>query len=264
MRWVSTRVLPEPAPATMSSGLPSWRTASRCCGLSPASRASGSMCGNAPVCRECPVGTTRTVGSRLGPRGHARGVDEGGVGAVPGGGVHMGIVPVLARGVVEEAEAVEEGAHVTDQPTWPGCARRDGRRGGPAASEVGTRRHTVGSMASAKGGFGDPVELEVGDKVVRLSSPGRVYFPARGETKLDLARYYLSVGDGIVGALRERPCMLHRFPKGMAGDKVHQKRLPRGAPPWMETVRVHFPRYGQHADELCVTELAHVVWAVQM
>ena len=108
------------------------------------------------------------------------------------------------------------------------------------------------------------VELEVGDRVVRISNPDRVYFPARGETKLDLARYYLSVGDGIVRALRDRPCMMHRFPQGVGGDKVHQKRLPRGAPPWLETVRVSFPRYNRHADELCVTELASVIWAVQM
>ena len=104
----------------------------------------------------------------------------------------------------------------------------------------------------------------MGDRVVRVSNPQRVYFSARGETKLDLARYYLAVGDGIVNALRERPCMMHRFPDGVDGEKVHQKRLPRGAPPWVETVRVHFPRYGRHADELCVTELASVIWAVQM
>ncbi len=108
------------------------------------------------------------------------------------------------------------------------------------------------------------VELEVGERTVRLSSPGRVYFSARGETKLDLANYYISVGDGIVRALRERPCMLHRFPSGVDGDKVHQKRIPSGAPDWVQTVRVNFPRYGRHADELCVTELASVIWAVQM
>jgi DNA ligase D len=107
-------------------------------------------------------------------------------------------------------------------------------------------------------------ELKVGERSIRISNPDRVYFPARGETKLDLARYYMSVGDGIVRALRERPCMLHRFPSGVAGEKVHQKRIPSGAPDWLETVRVHFPRYGRHADELCVTELASVVWAVQM
>jgi DNA ligase D len=108
------------------------------------------------------------------------------------------------------------------------------------------------------------VELEVGDRTVRISNPDRVYFPARGETKLDLARYYLGVGEGIVRALRERPCMLHRFPTGVTGEKVHQKRIPAGAPPWVETVRVDFPRYGRHAYELCVTELASVIWAVQM
>ena len=121
----------------------------------------------------------------------------------------------------------------------------------------------LASMA-ATGSTSPAVELVVGDRTVRISNPDRVYFPARGETKLDLARYYLSVGDGIVRSLRERPTMLHRFPEGVSGEKVHQKRLPRGAPDWVETVRVHFPRYHRYADELCVTELASVIWAVQM
>ncbi|WP_353357808.1 non-homologous end-joining DNA ligase [Intrasporangium sp. DVR] len=108
------------------------------------------------------------------------------------------------------------------------------------------------------------VVLDVDGYDVRLTNPDRVYFSERGETKLDLANYYLSVGPGIVTALRDRPCMLHRFPKGVDGDKVHQKRLPAGAPPWVETVRLHFPRYGLHADELCVQRLADVIWAVQM
>jgi DNA ligase D len=107
------------------------------------------------------------------------------------------------------------------------------------------------------------VELEVGDFDVRISNPDRVYFPETGFTKLDLANYYVAVGDGIVRALRERPCMMHRFPDGLAGEKVHQKRIPRGAPDWIETVRVDFPS-GRNADELCVTRLADVIWSVQM
>ena len=107
------------------------------------------------------------------------------------------------------------------------------------------------------------VDLSVDGHVVRISNPDRVYFPEVGATKLDLARYYLSVGDGIVRALAERPCMLHRFPDGVSGEKVHQKRLPNGAPEWIETVRVQFPS-GRHADELCVTNVAAVIWAVQM
>jgi DNA ligase D len=117
---------------------------------------------------------------------------------------------------------------------------------------------------AATGSSSPAVELVVAGRSVRISNPDRVYFPARGETKLDLAQYYLSVGDGIVRALRERPTMLHRFPLGVGGEKVHQKRLPPGAPAWVQTVRVGFPRYNRHADELCVTELAAVIWAVQM
>lgn len=108
------------------------------------------------------------------------------------------------------------------------------------------------------------MELEVEGRTVRVSNPDRVYFPAIGATKRDLVDYYLAVGPGIVNALRERPCMLHRFPSGLQGPKVHQKRLPAGAPDWVETVELHFPRWGRTADELCVTELASVVWAVQM
>jgi DNA ligase D len=107
-------------------------------------------------------------------------------------------------------------------------------------------------------------EVQVGARTVRVSNPDRVYFPATGATKLDLVRYYLAVGPGIVNALRERPCMMHRFPTGVDGEKVHQKRLPKGAPDWVSTVRVTFPRYNRTADELCVASVADVVWAVQM
>src|SRR5918993_73566 len=107
------------------------------------------------------------------------------------------------------------------------------------------------------------VEIAVGERTVKVTNPDRVYFPSLGLTKRDLVDYYLAVGDGIVRALSERPCMLRRFPEGIDGDAVYQKRLPHGAPSWVESVRVKFPS-GRHADELCVTELGSVIWAVQM
>ena len=78
------------------------------------------------------------------------------------------------------------------------------------------------------------VEIEVDDRVIRISNPDRVYFPPTasgqpGATKLDLVDYYLAVGPGIVNALFERPWMLHRFPKGLAGEKVHQEAGARTA-----------------------------------
>ena len=107
------------------------------------------------------------------------------------------------------------------------------------------------------------VELEVGARVVRVSNPDKILFPTRDETKLDLVRYYLAVGDGIVRALLERPTQLRRFPDGVEGEAIYQKRVPEKRPDWVEVARVTFPS-GRHADELCVTELAQVAWAANL
>ena len=89
------------------------------------------------------------------------------------------------------------------------------------------------------------VELEVGARTVRLSNPDRVYFPASGATKLDLANYYLASATASSGRCGSgRACCTASRP-GVGGEKVHQKRVPHGAPPWLETVRVQFPRYGR-------------------
>lgn len=98
---------------------------------------------------------------------------------------------------------------------------------------------------------------------VRLSNPDKVFFPARGETKLDLARYYLAVADGALRGVRERPTVLKRYPDGATAEPFFQKRVPPKHPDWLETVRVTFPS-GRHADELCPVDIAHVIWAVNL
>jgi DNA ligase D len=107
------------------------------------------------------------------------------------------------------------------------------------------------------------VELEVGERVVKVTNPDKVFFRTRGETKLDLVNYYLSVGGGIVRALYERPTQLKRHPDGAEGEAIYQKRVPEHRPDWIETARVRFPS-GRHADELCVTEVAQVAWAANL
>jgi DNA ligase D len=107
------------------------------------------------------------------------------------------------------------------------------------------------------------VELQVGERLVKVTNPDKVYFSARGETKLQLVEYYLSVGEGIVRALYERPTQLKRHPDGAEGEAIYQKRVPEKRPEWIETATVRFPS-GRSADELCVTELAHVAWAANL
>ncbi len=107
------------------------------------------------------------------------------------------------------------------------------------------------------------IELEVGERLVRVSNPDKVLFPKAGYTKRDLVDYYLAVGDGIVRALYERPTQLRRFPDGIEGEQIYQKRVPEKRPEWIEVARVTFPS-GRHADELCVTELAQVIWGANL
>lgn len=121
----------------------------------------------------------------------------------------------------------------------------------------------------------EAIELDVKGRTVRVSNPSKIYFAERGLTKLDVVTYFLSVGDGILGALGERPTTLERWPGGVfegatlstrqdnRGDAFYQKRIPKGAPEWVETARITFPS-GRTADEVCPTELAVVAWAANL
>ncbi len=105
--------------------------------------------------------------------------------------------------------------------------------------------------------------LEVDGRQVKFSNPDKVFFSARGETKLDLALYYTAVGPGALRAVARRPTVLKRFPDGAEGKMFFQKRVPAKHPDWLETTTVTFPS-GRTADELCPTELAHIIWAVNL
>lgn len=128
----------------------------------------------------------------------------------------------------------------------------------------------------------DAVEIEAGERLVRVSSPDRVLFPSGSQqiTKLDVVRYYVAAGDGILRALRNRPTALERWPKGVhpgmkltareathgrgpQGDAFYQKRMMRGAPAWARPSRVLFPS-GRSAEELCPDSVAAIAWAAQM
>jgi DNA ligase D len=125
----------------------------------------------------------------------------------------------------------------------------------------------------------DAATVEASGREVRVSSPDRVIFPATERTaevtKLQIVEYYVAVGEGILRALYERPTTLERWPKGVhegmtlstreghRGEAFYQKRVPKGAPDYLETARIEFPS-GRHADEICPTELAVVAWCGHM
>jgi DNA ligase D len=111
---------------------------------------------------------------------------------------------------------------------------------------------------------GDVEVLDVAGRKVRITSPSRVVFPSRGETKVDLARYYLSVGEPLMAAMGGRPVLLQRYPRGATGPSFFQKRVaPTAADPWLTTTVVATPN-GTTSNALVAVDLAHVLWAVNL
>lgn len=119
------------------------------------------------------------------------------------------------------------------------------------------------------------IELAVGGRTLRVTNPERMYFPRLGITKADVVRYFVAVAEPILAALSERPTMLERWPKGVLpdsklsiwkgepGDAFYQRRVPRGAPDWVQTARVAAPD-GSYDELVCPTELAVVAWAANL
>src|SRR4030088_1503253 len=97
---------------------------------------------------------------------------------------------------------------------------------------------------------GDPIEYQVGERTVRVSSPDKVYFPERGITKRQVVEYYIAVGEPLLRAIGERPTTLKRYVDGVTSEPFYAKRVPKGAPAWVDKVEITFPS-GRKAEEIC-------------
>lgn len=107
------------------------------------------------------------------------------------------------------------------------------------------------------------VDIDTDGKTVRISNPDKVYFPTRGETKLDLVRYYQAVAEPFLRTVRDRPVLLERYPDGAGGKSWFQKRVPKSVPDWLQTTVVSTPN-GTESDALVAADLAHILWAVNL
>src|SRR5438552_3498873 len=97
--------------------------------------------------------------------------------------------------------------------------------------------------------------LQVDGREIKISNPGKVFFPTLGATKLDLALYYQAVAEGALAGARNRPTTLYRWPNGVTGEGFFQKRVPPG-PDWLKTAVVRFPS-GRFAEMLVLADAAH-------
>src|SRR2546428_7732043 len=65
---------------------------------------------------------------------------------------------------------------------------------------------------------------------ITISNPDKVMFPADGITKGDLVEYYRRVAERMLPQVRGRPLHMNRFPDGIGGIAIHQKREPHSFP----------------------------------
>jgi DNA ligase D len=98
---------------------------------------------------------------------------------------------------------------------------------------------------------------------VRVSNPDKIYFPDREITKRQIVEYYLAVSEPLLRVLVQRPVTLKRFVDGVTGEAFYAKRVPRGAPAWVDSVEITFPS-GRTAREVCPTEPAVLAWAANL
>jgi DNA ligase D len=105
--------------------------------------------------------------------------------------------------------------------------------------------------------------LDVAGQSITVSSPDKVFFAERGETKFDLVRYYLNVAEPFMRAVGGHPTLMQRFPHGAEGSSFFQKRVPENAPEWLQTTIVSTPN-GTTSRALVLADMAHVVWAVNL
>jgi DNA ligase D len=112
-------------------------------------------------------------------------------------------------------------------------------------------------------GSSPTIALEAAGRTVSVSNPDKVFFSERGETKLDLIRYYLTVEPAVMRALGGRPVLMERYPNGAGGTSFFQKRVPENAPDWLQTTTVQTPN-GTPSRALVVADVAHLAWAVNL
>jgi bifunctional non-homologous end joining protein LigD len=106
--------------------------------------------------------------------------------------------------------------------------------------------------------------ITVVGREVRITHPEKPYFSKQVKlSKLDLVRYYLSVTDGALRGIMDRPLVLKRFVHGADGEAFYQKRAPSDHPTWLRTATLAFPS-GRTAEELVVDDAAGLAWIVNL
>ena len=142
-------------------------------------------------------------------------------------GLSVGVSPAGNLRILRSAMPIQRRRTVLPGPRDPGRSSlpEDPQPVGPAGYRPGMAK--------------DETTVEIDGEAVRVSSPGRVVFPERGWTKMDVIEHFLLCAEGAARGIQGRPTMLKRYMKGVGEPPVYHKRAAKNTP--FDTVDMRFP-----------------------
>src|SRR3954447_18016145 len=126
------------------------------------------------------------------------------------------------------------------------------------------RIHRPQPAPARRARHGEVLDVEVGDRRLRLTNLDKVLWPANGFTKSQLIDYYVRVAPVLLPHIVQRPMTLARFPDGVDVDGWYQTDCWHH-PDWMPTAQVVLPHGQESGRDYCLfNDVASLVWAANM
>jgi DNA ligase D-like protein (predicted polymerase) len=107
-----------------------------------------------------------------------------------------------------------------------------------------------------------PIDVGVGERTVRVTSPDRVLYPATGTTKADVLAYYVQAAPVMLPHLAGRPVTRKRWPDGVNGPSFFAKDVDPGTPQWVSTAQI--PHEGSTKFYPLIDTAAALAWCAQV
>src|SRR5215217_1598482 len=107
------------------------------------------------------------------------------------------------------------------------------------------------------------LDVEIGDRVVRLTNLNKLFWPKLGVTKRHLIQYYLDMAPVLLPHVTDRAMVMKRYPNGAAGEFFFMKRAPSPRPEWIEICNIEHES-GNIINFPMIQDVASLMWVINL
>lgn len=107
------------------------------------------------------------------------------------------------------------------------------------------------------------VSLKFGEREVRLTNLGKLFWKNLTVTKGDLLQYYADVSPWLLPHLKDRAMVMKRYPNGAEGEFFYMKRAPSPRPEWIEICEIDHGGAGRINFPI-VQDLPSLLWLINL